>query len=190
MEMKRLLKLTGIGTVIVILAIFGIMGFVMYDVMSYTATDYQKLNPAESAVGKALVVYDPGISGQAKNAAEVIAKDLQGKGYTVNLVGINSAEAKNTSDYNIIIVGGPIYAAKASKSVESYLSTLKTDNDAKIAAFATGQDADVLNNNDLLIKEVAPLPTGSTLKITAVTKIVDMNSVNQQCAIFVDSILK
>lgn len=188
METKRLLKFTVLGAVLFMVMAFGAMGFVTYDVMSYTATSSEKLNPAGTEVGKALVVYDPGISGQAKNAAEEIAKNLQQKGYTVELAGISNTEAKNTSRYDIIIVGGPIYAGKASKSVESYLSDLKPSSGAKVAVFATGQDADILNNNSLLLKEVVPLPQNSTLKIISVTKFI--NETNEKSASFVGSVLK
>ncbi|MGF7118529.1 flavodoxin family protein [Methanobacterium oryzae] len=188
MEIKRLVKFTVLGAVLFIVIAFGAMGFVMYDVMSYTATSSQTLSPGGTEIGKALVVYDPGISGQAENAAQEIAKNLQGKGYTVDLVGISNENAKNNSQYNIIIVGGPIYAGKASKSVESYLSDLKPDSVAKVAVFAIGQDADILNNKEFLLKEVAPLPQSSTLKITSVTKFI--NVTNEKSASFVDSILK
>jgi hypothetical protein len=48
------------------LVAFVSMGFVFYDVMSYTATDSETLNPAGNVVETALVVYDPGISGFRK----------------------------------------------------------------------------------------------------------------------------
>lgn len=189
MEINRLLKLTGLGAIIVILAIFGVMGFVMYDFMSYTATDSQNLSPTVSEVGKALVVYDPGISGQGKDAAEVIAKNLQEKGYFITLAGISSEKAKNMAEYNIIVIGGPIYAGNASKSVQSYLSTLKPDNGAKIAVFAVGEDADILNNPEMLKKEVAPLPEGSSLQIVAVTKFIQNEDFNKKSEEFINSIL-
>jgi flavodoxin len=156
--------------------------------MSYTATDSEKLNPAGTEVGKALVVYDPGISGASKNVATVIAKDLQAKGYAVDLAGINSAAAKNTSGYNIIVVGGPIYAGNASASVQSYLKNLKPDSNTKIGVFATGQDPDVANNQTLLIKEVASLPDGSNLKIISITKVVNLNETNQKATEFVSAL--
>lgn len=190
METKKLLKFTALGAVLFIVIAFGAMGFVTYDVMSYTATSSEKLNPAGTEVGKALVVYDPGISGNAKDVASAIAKNLQTKGYTVDLAGINSETVKNTSEYGIIVVGGPIYAGNASKSVQSYLITLKPPENAKVAVFATGQDADILNNPEMLKKEVAPLPEGSSLKINAVTKFINGEDINKKCADFVNSILK
>ncbi len=189
MDTKRILKYTGLGIILVIFTAFGVMGFIFYDVNSYTATGSEKLNPSRASVGKALVVYDPGISGQAKDAAELIAKNLQETGYIIDLGGISNVEAKNTSGYNIIIVGGPVYAGKASASVQSYLNTLKPPKNAKIAVFATGQDADILKNPEMLKKEVAPLPEGNSLQIVAVTKFIEGDTPSIKSAQFVDSIL-
>jgi len=190
METRKILKITGLGIVAVLVAVFAVMGFIFFDVMSYTATGSEKLNPVGTEVGKALVVYDPGISGASKDVATVVAKDLQLKGYSVDLAGISSASAKNTSGYNVIIIGGPIYAGKASSSVQSYLKALNVDNSTKIGVFATGQDADILNNQTLLTKEVAPLDENSNLKIVSVTKIINLNETNQKAADFLDTLVK
>ncbi|MGB9937311.1 MAG: flavodoxin family protein [Methanobacterium sp.] len=189
METKKVLRLAGLALGAVLISSFVLMAFVFFDGMSYTATGSEQLNPAGNAAGNAMVVYDPGISGASKKVAEEIAKVLQSKGYKVDLAGISSLKAKNTSGYDVIIVGGPIYAGNASASVKSYLSALKPDEGAKIAVFATGQDADILNNNEALLKEVAPLPQNSTLKIVTVTKVIDTNSANQNATDFVNALL-
>lgn len=190
MEKKRILKFAGLGIILVILIAIVSMGFVFYDVMSYTATSSEKLNPAGTEVGKALIVYDPGISSSSKDIAVVIAKQLQIKGYAVELAGISSTAAKNTSGYNIIVVGGPIYAGNASSSVQFFLKTLKPDSNTKIGVYATGSDGDILKNQTLLVKEVAPLPESSNLKIAAVTKVININQANQKSAEFVNTLLK
>ncbi|MGZ7210560.1 MAG: flavodoxin family protein [Methanobacterium sp.] len=190
MDTKKILKYTGLGILLLIIIAVVAAGFVFFDVMSYSATASEKLNPSGSEVGKALVVYDPGISGASKNVASEIAQNLQAKGYAVDLAGISSTTAKNTSGYNVIVVGGPVYAGNASTSIKSYLNTLKVDNDAKIGVFATGSDADVLKNRDLLFKEVAPLPQNDTLKIVTVTKVINANETNQKAAEFVNALLK
>lgn len=190
MELKRIAKFLGLGLVIVILVAFVSMGFVIYDMMSYTATGSQTLNPAGNVVGNALVVYDPGISGDTKNVAALIAGDLQAKGYKVDLAGIRSTEAATTSGYDIIVVGGPVYAGNASSSVKSYLNTLNPSESAKIAVFATGQDKDIMNNMEMLKNEVAPLPEGSQLKIIAVTKFISGEDIDKTVSGFVDAILK
>lgn len=190
MDIKRIAKYAGIGIILIIVGIFAVVGFIAYDVMSYTATGSQTLNPTGNPVGNALVVYDPGITGSAKDVASLIASDLQAKGYKVDLAGIKSTAATNTSRYSIIVIGGPIYAGNASSAVKSYLNSLKPSENTKIAVFASGQDKDILNNQEILKKEVVPLPEGSQLKIIAVTKFISGNETNETAARFVNDLLK
>ncbi len=81
--------------------------------------------PVGPAPGYALVVYDPGSTGAAKSIDTEIASDLQAQGYFVDLAGIDSTTAKaNASQYQVIVVGGPIVNGKASSSVQSFLNKL------------------------------------------------------------------
>lgn len=89
----------------------------------------------------------------------------------MELAGIKSSKAADTSGYDVIVVGGPIYAGKASISVQDYLKTLNPAAGTKIGVFATSQDPDTAHDNALLLKEAAPLPGNSTLQIKAVVKI-------------------
>lgn len=83
------------------------MGFVFMDGMSYTATGSQTLNPSGTVTGNALVVYDHGVSGQAKNFAAAVAGDLRDKGYQVVLAGVRSTAASDVAGYGVIVTGGP-----------------------------------------------------------------------------------
>ncbi len=102
------LVIAGIVLVVVVAAIAAGVLF-CGDIMSYTGPGSKTLSPAGTSVGKALVVFNPGLSGEARTAAEKIAGDLQSKGYTVNLAGIKSADAANISGYDVIVAGGPMY---------------------------------------------------------------------------------
>ncbi|MCK9152252.1 flavodoxin domain-containing protein [Methanobacterium alcaliphilum] len=171
MKIKKILKYAGMVLAVMLVTAFVAMGFVMFDVMSYTATGSEKLNAAGEAAGSAMVVYDPGISGESKEISTAIAKDLQSKGYNVNLAGISSADAANTLGYDILIVGGPIYAGKISSSIQSYLSSIKTDEGTKIAVFAAGNDPDTANNETLLREEVV-ISGKNAINVIAVMKVV------------------
>ena len=189
MKVKKIAKYTGLGIIIVILVAFVSMSFIIFDVISYTATDSQTLNPARNPVGNALVVYDPSISGTAKNVASVIASDLQAKGYKVNLAGIKSSSAMITSGYNVIVVGGPIYAGNVSGSVQSYLSTLNPPKNAKIGVFTTGGVAGNSTDAAYIRKEI-PLSNNPTFQINAVIKVVNGNDINNKATTFVNDLLK
>ena len=66
------------------LIIVGIANFsiVILDVAGTFATDTHLL-PNGAPIGQAMVVYDPGLSGGAKDVATKISYELQSKGYNV-----------------------------------------------------------------------------------------------------------
>ncbi len=179
MDIKKIGKFLGIGIITVFIVALAAMGFVFFDLMSYTATGSETLNSNGSSNGNALVVYDPGISGASKDIANAVGKKLQSKGYTVKLAGIRSDVALNTSDYEYIVVGGPIYAGSASNSVKDYLKTLKPTEKTTIGVFASGDDPDTAKNNVTLLEEAAPLPKNSSLQIKAVIKVLTSRGIDE-----------
>jgi flavodoxin len=163
MKLKKILKITGLVVIVIIVVAVASMSVIILDLMSYTATSSQTLTPSGTPVGHALVVYDPGVTGAAKSASEKIAGDLQANGYVVDLAGIRSGVANNTSMYDVIAIGGPIYGGNTSKSITSYLKMLAPPENAKIGVFAIGtsqfydQDEASLNNETAWIQGDNPL---------------------------------
>lgn len=174
--------------ILAVLAAFAAMGFVFMDGMSYTATGHETLSPAGADSGKALVVYNPGITGQAKGAAATIAGDLQAKGYTVDLCGIRSGEAWRTSGYDVIVVGGPVYVGNASGSIRSYLNTLKADEGTKLGVFGTGSVD--LGSDDLAVVRKDVAPADAALDIKAAVKLLQNDDADKKCSEFVDALLR
>ena len=190
MNYKKLGKIIGISLVIVIIAAALGFSIAFYDVMGVNAKESQTLNPDGAVVGNAMVVYDPGITGTAKKVADSIAKDLQAKGYRVELAGISSSKADNTSDYSIIVVGGPIYDGNASSSVKEYLKNLKISQNTSLGVFASGIDPDSANDNVTLLKEAAPLAGNTDLQIKAVIKVVNGNIDDNAINNFVNTLVQ
>lgn len=153
-----ILMMVALAVVTIVVVSIAAMGIITLDLMNYTATGAETLNPTGEVVGTALVVYSPGLSGAAKNAAVDIAGDLKSRGYNVTLTGVKNEAATKTSGYDIIIVGGPMYFGKASSSIETYLKGVKIPTDAKLGVFTTTGSAE-FNNEDmeLLEKQVALL---------------------------------
>jgi menaquinone-dependent protoporphyrinogen IX oxidase len=183
----KTLMIIGIGIILVVLMALGAVAFISYD-MGNRATVSETLNPNGTMVGNALVVYDPSITGNTKNVAGLIASDLQTRGYKVELVGIKSVKAGNTSDYNIIVVGGPIYGGNASDAVKKYLETLKPIESTKISVFATGGPH--TTDEAMIKKQIAPIPENSTLQINAFMAVAMNDDKTKKCAVFVDNLLK
>ena len=188
METKKIAKFMGLGIIAIVLVAFVSMGFIMYDIMSYTATGSQTLNPNGASVGNALVVYDPGITGTAKNVASVIANDLQAKGYTATIAGIKSSNVLNTTGYNVIVIGGPVYAGQPASSLQSYLSDINPPKEAKIGVFTTGSVIANSNNTAFVKKEIAMNNT-NIYQIDEIMKFVNGNNINQKAEQFVNGLL-
>lgn len=164
--MKRKFKIIlSVFLALLIIAAVGV-SLTFLDVAAYTATGTQTLKPSSAGTQeKALVVYDPGLTGAPKDFADKVAVDLQTHGYQVELAGIKSSAATTDSaQYGVIVVGGPVYAGDASASVRSYLSNLKPSSETIIGVFGVGS-FNYPNQN------VAPLPKGSTLEIRIQEKV-------------------
>jgi hypothetical protein len=172
MNWLMIVGLIVVGIILVIVvAAFAMGALFCGDIMSYTDTGSKVLSPAGAPAGKALVVYNPGISGAAKTAAAEIAEDLQLKGYAVTLGGIRSAAAGNISGYNVVVAGGPMYWGRVSNSVDAYLAALKPQKDVALGVFGTTgspefHDGDIASFG----KQVAAHPCSGMLNKPAFTK--------------------
>jgi flavodoxin len=171
----------GIGLIVIIVASLALAGLVALDVSGNFATGSEKLTPAGTATGKALVVYDPGVSGTAKDAATKIANGLKAGGYEVVLAGVKSAAAADVAGYDVIVAGGPVYAGKVGSSVYSYLDGLQAPENAKVGAFATGN----YKSED---KRETVFPAAAGLK--AVIMLFPEDDVDKGCSDFVIALLK
>lgn len=177
----------GISLVFVLAMAFSAVAYISYD-MGNRATTSETLKPNGTAVGNALVIYDPSITDNTKNVASIIAGDLKSEGYNVDLAGIKSSTAGNITGYKVIVIGGPIYGGNSSAAVKSYLEKLKPADGAKIGVFATG---DPHTTDFVLIKkQIVPVPENSTLQINAVMNVAMKDEKTNKCAEFVDKLLQ
>lgn len=188
--------MVGIAIAVIAVTIIAGVNFVVMDMMSYTATGSEMLTPAGAVVGRALVVYDPGVSGAAKGAAVKIAGDLRSKGYTVDLAGVRSEAAGNVSGYGIIAVGGPIYGGVTSKSITAYLKALTPPKDTKVGIFATGG---LSFNNTIpwyeqdkmtISEEVSGIWHDSSFNNTPIIKVIQGDKADKDCTDFVSALVE
>lgn len=143
---------------IIIIAMIAAGALICGDLMSYTATGAEEMSPAGTTVGSAMVLYNPGVTGAAKTEAKEIAGDLKSKGYKVTLAGIRSAAAANTSNYDVVIVGGPIYFGAETSYTATCLKALALKQDAKLGVFGTtGTNDYVQSDLESVEKQVASL---------------------------------
>lgn len=186
--MKKIIKI--VLAVFAVLIIVGVacFGIVILDVAGSLATDTHPL-PNGAAIGKAIVVYDPGLSGGAKDVATKIGYNLQDAGYDVLLAGVKSSSAADLAGYSVVVVGGPIYAGKPASNIQAYLDSFTPPADAKVGVFGYGSVKIDDTNSTAVQQDVAPLPSGSTVTLNAVVKVVANEDANAKLEGFVNSLL-
>jgi hypothetical protein len=169
--MRKLFKILFAAFVIVMALFIAAAAVITYDVAGALATDTHPL-PNGAPIGQAIVVYDPGLSGAAKDTATKIGYALQDADYNVTLAGVKSTAAANTAGYDVVVVGGPVYGGKPAKSVQEYLSSFSPVADQKIGVYGYGSIK--IDNNDTaaVTEDVA---ASNTLHLDAVVKLVSGN---------------
>jgi menaquinone-dependent protoporphyrinogen IX oxidase len=182
--MRKLLKILFTIFVVIMAFFIACAAIITYDVAGALATDTHPL-PNGAPIGQAIVVYDPGLTGGAKDAATKIGYDLQDKGYNVTLAGVKSATATTISIYDVIVVGGPIYAGKPAKTIQEYLNTLNPTANQKTGVFGYGSVSIDNSNSAAVTQNVAALPLSSTVHLDAVVKLVSGSDVDVKCLDFV-----
>lgn len=181
----KVLRIVGIIFLIIVVLFVSVFAFLNFDLMSYTATGSETLNPAGASIGRALVVYNPGFSGSAKQAATKIAVDLQARGYTVILAGVRSGMASSTSGYDIIVAGGPMYWGRVSSSIDEYLKTLP--NNVILGVFATTGSSKYVESDFISLGEQVASATHN--EKVAIKLILDGNEAND-CADLVSTLMQ
>jgi flavodoxin len=188
--MRKVFKIVLTVFAVLIILVVTFVAMIFLDLAAYTATGSQTLAPSGTSAGNALVVYDPGLSGAAKDVASKIADNLQIDGYTVYLAGIKSSTATHTAGYGIIVAGGPIYAGTPTSSVKDFLNNLKPDQGAKIGVFVSGQGATTPEDITQIRDSTATLQNGGSLSNAVVVKIGSSEDLNARSADFVTQLLK
>ncbi len=109
-----------------------------------------------------------------------------GRGYRVDLVGVRSSAASSSTDYDVVIVGGPVYFGKLSASTADYLGKFARKTDAKLGVFGTtGTDKFMEVDFNTVTEQVSILRGGETVQI----KLILTNNVDADCAALVNSTL-
>jgi hypothetical protein len=162
----------------------------LLDLMSYTATGSETLEPEGTPVGMAMVVYSPGLSGQAEGAAKEMAQALQSQGYLVKLAGVRSGTASNITGYDILIAGGPMYGGKVSGSIDAYLGDIEWHEGLRLGVFSTTGGTDHNEGMlDSLTDQVASLTEDAPPHPDPVVRLILTVDVEEDCAKMVDDLL-
>jgi flavodoxin len=176
--MRKIIKIILAIIVILFAVVILFAGVIFMDLAAYTATGSQTLSPEVNPVGKALVVYDPGLSGAAKTVADKVATELQIQGYTVDLAGIKSGTAANVMGYQIIVAGGPIYAGVPTSSVKDFLTNLNPPSNMRVGVFGSGSGSTTPEDVAAIKAGVPALQEGGSMANAVVVKIGQSEDIN------------
>jgi flavodoxin len=187
--MRKTLKIILVLFAVLVIAGISLFAVVIGDVAGNFATGTHPL-PNGAATVKAIIVYDPGLTGGAKDVATKIGYNLQTAGYDVLLAGVKSSAARNLTGYSVVIVGGPVYAGKPASTVQTYLNNLQPPANAKVGAFGFGSVKIDNSNSTNAMQDVAPLPSNSQVTFSAVVKITSSDNVDSLCSEFTTDLLK
>ncbi len=188
-EMNKILKIILVAFAVFFVAMFAAFSLVIYDVAGSLATDTHPL-PNGNATGTALIVYSPGLTGGAKDVATKIGYNLQASGYDVTLAGVKSSAAADSASYDLVVVGGPIYAGKPASTIQAYLNNLTQPAGVEVGVFGYGSVQIDNTDQTAVMDDVANLPADSNLILTAATKIANSDDVDVKCQQFVTNLLK
>jgi flavodoxin len=188
--MRKIFKviLAVFAVFIILFAVFAALIF--GDLAAFTATGTKTLQHTGEFMGTALVLYDPGLSGASTKVAQQIADNLYNQSLTVTLAGIKNQAAANTTGYDIIVIGGPIYAGAPTASVKDALSNLKHDADTRVGVYGSGQGASAPEDIVAIKASVPALQNNGALSNAIVVKIGESENLSQRTQDFVIDLIK
>lgn len=134
---KHWKKVVLASIVVLVIVTVALLAVVFMDVAGYSAKDSMTMEPEGSRVGDACVIYNPGLSGQAKEAAMIMGRQLATDGYFVTVAGVKSEAARDISDCDIVIIGGPMYGGKSSSSIAEYLGSFSPTGNVSLGVYTT-----------------------------------------------------
>lgn len=186
--MRKIFKIIIAIIAIVIIAAVAFVALIFLDLAAYTATGSQTLTPTGNSLGNALVLYDPGLSGDSTKVANAVASELQAQNYTVTLAGIKSSVASEISGYKIIVVGGPIYAGAPTSSVKDVLNSLVIDS-ATVGVFGSGSGTSAPEDIEQIRSSIPALQSGGPLENAIAVKVGNKEDLNVRSEDFVNQLL-
>ncbi len=90
------------------------------------------------SMGKALVIYQPSLTGISSLVAHQIAKGLSDGGYEVTLNHPGKNVSYDVSDYDIAVFGSGAHWSYSSKALVDYMAGIKDYSTTKIVLYSTG----------------------------------------------------
>lgn len=137
-------------------AILGLMFLAMISMVAVVSSvNKPKGNKEEVLAGnggikKALIVYQPALSGITTNVARQIGKGLNEAGFEVTLNHPGDHLPVDLSKYQVVVFGSPVYAGQTSKVLKDYMSKVQISSLGRIGLYSTGSVMNELTELDTM----------------------------------------
>jgi len=122
MVSKRI-KIALIVVVVLIVGFFGTVGILSFIGNMPHVSDVQVNNP-EGNAGVAFVVYQPGISNFQEKVTNAFVDGLISNDWRVEITTASSQTPTDLSNYDLLVIGSPIYADTPARPVIDYVSNV------------------------------------------------------------------
>lgn len=128
-----------IGILFLLIVIFvAVMAFIVSS-NSRDKGEYSKvLAGPDSSAPKALIVYQPTISGTGRTIAEQLAAGLNTAGYEVTITYPSAKLPADISAYSIVTFGSSVYAGQPSSVLTKYMNRINDYSGKKVALYSIG----------------------------------------------------
>ena len=103
-------------------------------------SDVSTIN-SDGSAGQVLVIYHPGGTDFQYEATRAFADTLAGRDYAVDITTASSKAPTNIEDYDLLVLGSPVYAGKPAKPLVSYIERLGNLDGQPTVAIISGQGA-------------------------------------------------
>lgn len=160
--------------VIVVVVLFVFMFVAMKSLMSLTTRvckcKEETLKAKAGDAPRALIVYQPSVSGAMKTAVHSIAQGLNDSGYEVVLDCPGPQISADLSPYSVVFFGSPIYGGQPVKTLTDYMRRIGDFSQTKVALFVTAGSVEPGTEFDLMKEILGDTPPVATMKLAVSQK--------------------
>jgi hypothetical protein len=129
---KGLLVVVGL----IVVAAAGSLAWMQWWLNQDTVTPLAVANP-DGTAGKALIVYQPGLSSFPQRVTAAFADGLAASGWQVSTTTASSQATAAVAGYDVIILGSPVYAGAPGKPLARYIERVRDFNGKPVVILLT-----------------------------------------------------
>ena len=119
---KKWKKILLISILAFVVVVAGVSGFIVFKINNDYVSEIEVLNAEGPKT--ALIIYHPGLSSFMQDTAYAFADGLVENGWRVEITTASSQAPKDLSDYDLLVLGSPVYAASPSSTINRFVERI------------------------------------------------------------------